>query len=138
MIETAATEAAIQQQLAKLATLREAIAKVIVGQHDVVEQLLIGLLAGGHCMLEGVPGLGKTLLVRSLGEALALEFRRIQFTPDLLPSDVTGVSVYNQSTREFEFKPGGIFAHIVLGDEINRAAPKTQSGRREAMAEGQV
>ena len=139
MIETAATEAAIQQQLAKLATLREAIAKVIVGQHDVVEQLLIGLLAGGHCMLEGVPGLGKTLLVRSLGQALALDFRRIQFTPDLMPSDIIGTEILEEDhgtgKRYFKFQQGPVFTNLLLADELNRTPPKTQSALLEAMQE---
>ena len=139
MIETAATEAAIQQQLAKLATLREAIAKVIVGQHDVVEQLLIGLLAGGHCMLEGVPGLGKTLLVRSLGHALALDFRRIQFTPDLMPSDIIGTEILEEDhgtgKRYFKFQQGPVFTNLLLADELNRTPPKTQSALLEAMQE---
>src|SRR5690606_27274771 len=95
-VTEAPTEAALSSQLGKLAALREAIARVIVGQGQVVEQLLIGLLAGGHCLLEGVPGLGKTLLVRSLGDALALDFRRIQFTPDLMPSDIIGTEILEE------------------------------------------
>jgi len=132
-------ESAIQQQLASLATLREAIARVIVGQHEVVEQLLIGLIAGGHCLLEGVPGLGKTLLVRSLGHALALEFRRIQFTPDLMPSDIIGTEILEEDhgtgKRYFKFQRGPVFTNLLLADELNRTPPKTQSALLEAMQE---
>jgi MoxR-like ATPase len=135
----AATEESVRSQLDKLATLREAIARVIVGQHDVVEQLLIGLLAGGHCMLEGVPGLGKTLLVRSLGQALALDFRRIQFTPDLMPSDIIGTEILEEDhgtgKRYFKFQRGPVFTHLLLADELNRTPPKTQSALLEAMQE---
>jgi len=135
----AITEQSIQQQLAKLATLREAIAQVIVGQHDVVEQLLIGLLAGGHCLLEGVPGLGKTLLVRSLGQALALDFHRIQFTPDLMPSDIVGTEILEEDhgtgKRYFKFQRGPVFTNLLLADELNRTPPKTQSALLEAMQE---
>jgi MoxR-like ATPase len=135
----AITEQSIQQQLARLAALREAIAQAIVGQHEVVEQLLIGLLAGGHCLLEGVPGLGKTLLVRSLGEALALEFRRIQFTPDLMPSDIVGTEILEEDhgtgKRYFKFQQGPVFTNLLLADELNRTPPKTQSALLEAMQE---
>ncbi|MEO7063964.1 MAG: MoxR family ATPase [Dokdonella sp.] len=138
-MNNAPDESAIQRQLAKLTTLREAIAKVIVGQHDVVEQLLIGLLAGGHCMLEGVPGLGKTLLVRSLGQALALDFRRIQFTPDLMPSDIIGTEILEEDhgtgKRYFKFQKGPVFTNLLLADELNRTPPKTQSALLEAMQE---
>ncbi|CAL8967834.1 hypothetical protein TESS_TESS_00247 [Tessaracoccus sp. O5.2] len=113
-------------------------ARVIEGKDRQIRTAVTVLLAEGHLLIEDVPGVGKTVLAKSLGRAIAGDVKRIQFTPDLLPSDVTGVSVFNQSTREFEFKPGGIFAHIVLGDEINRASPKTQSALLEAMAEGQV
>ena len=113
-------------------------ARVIEGKPQQIRTAVTVLLAGGHLLIEDVPGVGKTVLAKSLGRAIDGQVKRIQFTPDLLPSDVTGVSVFNQSTREFEFKPGGIFAHIVLGDEINRASPKTQSALLEAMAEGQV
>ena len=108
--------------------------KVIVGQDDVVESVLIGLAANGHILLEGMPGLGKTLLVKSLSQALALDFSRIQFTPDMMPADVTGTNVLNDA-RLFEFRKGPIFANIVLADEINRATPKTQSSLLEAMQE---
>ena len=133
------TEQSIQHQLGKLTTLREAIAQVIVGQRDVVEQLLIGLLAGGHCLLEGVPGLGKTLLVRSLGQALALDFRRIQFTPDLMPSDIVGTEILEEDhgtgKRYFKFQQGPVFTNLLLADELNRTPPKTQSALLEAMQE---
>ncbi|MEO7325642.1 MAG: MoxR family ATPase [Dokdonella sp.] len=133
------TEQSVQRQLDKLAALRDAIAQVIVGQRDVVEQLLIGLLAGGHCLLEGVPGLGKTLLVRSLGQALALDFRRIQFTPDLMPSDIIGTEILEEDhgtgKRYFKFQQGPVFTNLLLADELNRTPPKTQSALLEAMQE---
>jgi MoxR-like ATPase len=135
----ALTEQAVTTQLDKLAALRDAIARVIVGQRDVVEQLLIGLIAGGHCLLEGVPGLGKTLLVRSLGEALALDFRRIQFTPDLMPSDIVGTELLEEDhgtgKRFFKFQRGPVFTNLLLADELNRTPPKTQSALLEAMQE---
>ncbi len=116
------------------------ISKVIVGHEAIIEQVLVALLAGGHVLLEGVPGLGKTLLVKSLGEALGLKFRRIQFTPDLMPADVIGTNLVVDSAggKKFEFQAGPIFSNIVLADEINRATPKTQSAFLEAMAENQV
>jgi MoxR-like ATPase len=116
------------------------IKKVIVGHEDVIRKVLIAFFAGGHVLLEGVPGLGKTLLVKSLSSALGLSFKRIQFTPDLMPSDIIGTQVLAESDghREFQFKRGPIFAHTVLADEINRATPKTQSAVLEAMEERQV
>jgi len=111
---------------------------VISGKPDAVRTALIVLLAGGHLLIEDVPGVGKTMLAKSLARSLGCSVRRIQFTPDLLPSDVVGVSVFNADTRDFEFKPGAVFAHIVIGDEINRASPKTQSALLECMEEGQV
>ena len=112
---------------------RSNIEKVIEGKPDVVTSTLVVLLAEGHLLIEDVPGVGKTMLSKSLARSIDSSVRRIQFTPDLLPSDVTGVSVFNQNTREFEFRPGGVFANIVVGDEINRAYPKTQSALLECM-----
>jgi len=120
------------------AALRAEVAKAIVGQDDVVEQTLIALLAGGHVMLEGVPGLGKTLLVRALAHSLALSFQRIQFTPDLMPADVTGSLVFDQRDASFRVKYGPVFANLVLADEVNRTPPKTQAALLEAMEEQQV
>ncbi len=111
---------------------------VIEGKAPVVRLAVTILLADGHLLIEDVPGVGKTMLAKSLARALGGSMRRLQFTPDLMPSDVTGVSVFNQQTRTFEFRPGGIFANVVLGDEINRASPKTQSALLEAMEERQV
>ena len=118
----------------------EEVGKVIVGHREVVRKLLTALFAGGHILIEGVPGLGKTLLVKTASEVLGLSFKRIQFTPDLMPADIIGTQVLTESggQREFVFKPGPIFAHMVLGDEINRATPKTQSAVLEAMEEHQV
>jgi MoxR-like ATPase len=113
----------------------ENIGQVIQGKDDVVKQTVICLLAEGHLLVEDVPGTGKTSLARALAASLSLSWHRIQFTPDLLPSDVTGVSVYNQQTGAFEFKPGPVFANVVIGDEINRASPKTQSALLEVMEE---
>ncbi|WDM02853.1 MoxR family ATPase [Alicyclobacillus cycloheptanicus] len=112
--------------------------QVIVGKRDVIRLLLVALLAGGHCLIEDVPGVGKTMLVRAAARSLGCEFRRIQFTPDLLPSDVTGVSIYNQKSQAFEFRPGPIFGQVVLADEINRTSPKTQSALLEALEEHSV
>jgi MoxR-like ATPase len=111
---------------------------VIQGKPEVVRNAVVCLLAEGHLLLEDVPGTGKTSLARALASSIALAWHRIQFTPDLLPSDVTGVSIYNQQTNDFEFKPGPVFANIVLGDEINRASPKTQAALLEVMEEGTV
>ncbi|HEV8060974.1 MAG TPA: MoxR family ATPase [Gemmataceae bacterium] len=136
---------AIKEQLSQFRTdftrLRQEIAKVIVGQDDIVEGTLGALIAGGHVLLEGVPGLGKTLLVRTIADALHLKFARIQFTPDLMPADLIGTNVVLQTPdggRRFEFQRGPVFANIVLADEINRATPKTQSALLEAMQEHSV
>jgi MoxR-like ATPase len=117
---------------------RQAIESVIEGKRNSVDLALTVLLAEGHLLVEDVPGVGKTMLAKALGRSIACSVRRVQFTPDLLPSDITGVSVFNQETRDFDFKPGGIFANIVVGDEINRASPKTQSALLESMEERQV
>ena len=114
------------------------IERVIVGKRDVVELAVISLLSQGHLLIDDVPGVGKTMLARSLASSIGCSFGRIQFTPDMLPSDVTGVSIFNQATREFEFRSGPILSEIVLADEINRATPKTQSALLEAMQEGQI
>jgi MoxR-like ATPase len=139
---TTPTEAEIRAKLAQLAELKGAIGQAVVGQDAVVEQLLVGLLAGGHCLIEGVPGLGKTLLVRTLGEALALEFRRVQFTPDLMPSDILGTEVMEEDhgtgRRSFRFQPGPVFTNLFLADELNRTPPKTQAALLEAMQEHTV
>lgn len=136
------TEAQIEERLSRLGALRSAIAQAVVGQEEVVEQLLIGLFAGGHCLLEGVPGLGKTLLVRSLGQALELDFRRVQFTPDLMPSDILGTELLEEDHgtghRHFRFQKGPVFTNLLLADELNRTPPKTQAALLEAMQEKTV
>jgi MoxR-like ATPase len=135
------TEAQIAQFRQAYTALRAEIGKVLVGQDAIVEYTLIALFGGGHVLLEGVPGLGKTLLVRTLGDVLDLSFNRIQFTPDLMPADILGTNLVMETPggrREFQFQRGPIFAHLVLADEINRATPKTQSAMLEAMQEKQV
>ena len=123
----------------KFRTLRDEIGKMIVGHEDIVDGVLVCLFAGGHALLEGVPGLGKTLLIRTLSDALSLDFSRIQFTPDLMPADIIGTNIINEDPqtgrRQFEFQRGPLFAQMVLADEINRATPKTQSALLEAMQE---
>jgi MoxR-like ATPase len=135
------TQEAIESFRNAYANLRAEVGKVVVGQEQIVESTIIALFAGGHVLLEGVPGLGKTLLVRTLSEVLDLSFNRIQFTPDLMPADILGTNIVMETTggrREFQFQRGPIFAHLVLSDEINRATPKTQSALLEAMQEHQV
>ena len=128
----------LEQGAALLARVREAVAGRVVGQDAAIEDALVAFLARGHLLIEGVPGTAKTLLVRTLASALGLAFARIQFTPDLMPSDVTGVSMLRDPSRGFEFQPGPVFTHILLADEINRAPAKTQAALLEAMAERQV
>jgi MoxR-like ATPase len=127
-----------QPLAAPLGRVRAAVASVVVGNEDALEQLLVALLCRGHALVEDVPGVGKTLLARSLAAALGCSFRRVQFTPDVLPSDVTGSNVFNQRTAEFEFRPGPVFTQVLLADEINRATPRAQSALLEAMEERQV
>lgn len=112
--------------------------KVIAGKRTVIEKVLVCLLSGGHVLIEDVPGVGKTMLVHSLAKSIGCDFKRIQFTPDLLPSDITGVSVFNQKMGDFEFKPGPVLSQVILADEINRTSPKTQSSLLEVMEEHQV
>jgi len=135
-------EQSVRQIMAGLNELKQEIKKVIVGQEEIIDQLLITFLAGGHALLEGVPGLAKTLMIRSLSEAIDLRFRRIQFTPDLMPSDIIGTEILEEdhttSKRIFKFNKGPIFANIILADEINRTSPKTQSALLEAMQEFEV
>ncbi len=136
-----ASEVALQSAVNRLNQVRSEIAKIIVGQDDVVEGVLICLLAGGHVLLEGVPGLGKTTLLRTLARALRLKYSRIQFTPDLMPADIVGsmmMETSDQGAKTLRFQPGPIFANLVLADEINRATPKTQSALLEAMQEQTV
>src|SRR5213592_4169960 len=114
------------------------IERVVVGKRDALELVLLGFLADGHVLIEDFPGLAKTLIARSFAQAFDMDFARIQFTPDLMPSDVTGSSIFNQRTGDFEFRPGPIFTNLLLGDEINRAPPKTQAALLEAMQERQV
>src|SRR5690606_23516498 len=112
--------------------------KVILGKKDAIQMLLTAVIAGGHVLLEDVPGVGKTLLVKALAQTVDCSFRRIQFTPDLLPSDVSGVAVFNQKTADFEFRPGPLTANLILADELNRTSPRTQAAMLEAMEEKSV
>jgi MoxR-like ATPase len=137
-VETKEAARRIEQASTVLARVRAEVGRVIVGQHAMVDRLLVGLLTGGHILLEGVPGLAKTLAVKSLADTLSLKFRRIQFTPDLLPADLTGTLIYNPREGTFSAKRGPVFAHLVLADEINRAPAKVQSALLEAMQEKQV
>ncbi len=129
-----------EQFLEKTSAIENEVGKVIVGQKDVLRHVLVSILAGGHVLLEGVPGLGKTMLIRTLGQVLDLKYSRVQFTPDLMPADITGTEILvdQDGQREFRFQPGPIFANLVLADEINRATPKTQSALLEAMQEASV
>ncbi len=127
-----------QRFAARFNDIESNVERVVRGKHDEIRLALIALIAEGHLLIEDVPGVGKTLLAKAMARSIDCSFRRIQFTPDLLPTDVTGVNVFNQEQRDFEFRPGAIFANIVLGDEINRASPKTQSALLESMEEGQV
>lgn len=133
-----ALEARIQEEAKFLDQLKSELQKAIIGQEYMIERLLLGLLSGGHILLEGVPGLAKTLAIKSLAKTVSASFSRIQFTPDLLPADVIGTQIYNQKTLEFLVKKGPIFANFVLADEINRSPAKVQSALLEAMAENQV
>jgi len=127
-----------QEIAAQTRAIVDEIEKVIVGKREVVELALAGLLARGHVLVEDIPGVGKTMLARSLARSLGCSFKRIQFTPDLLPADITGAAIYNQKLAEFQFKPGPIFGHVILADEINRATPKAQASLLECMEEGQI
>ena len=128
----------LDETRARSKELLDEIERVIVGKRDVLELILIGILARGHILLEDFPGLAKTLMARSFAQSIGVTFARIQFTPDLLPADITGSSIYDQRESRFEFRPGPLFANLVLGDEINRAPPKTQAALLEAMQEGSV
>ena len=141
MTATAPLEAQVQQFKDSFIRIRDEMGKMMVGQQDIVEGVLVALFAGGHVLLEGVPGLGKTMLVRTLADAVNVKFSRIQFTPDLMPADIVGTNIImedEQGRKEFEFQRGAVFANIVLADEINRATPKTQSALLEAMQEHHV
>ncbi len=128
----------IREEAPRLEMLRNEIARIIVGNEQIIEHMLIALLVRGHVLIEGVPGVAKTTLVKAVAETLGLSFKRIQFTPDLLPSDLLGTLIFNQKTHEFEARKGPIFAHVILADEINRAPSKVQSALLECMQERQV
>ena len=137
-VDPADRTGAIDEVRAVAGRLTRAMETVIEGKPAVIRTTITALLAGGHLLIEDVPGVGKTMLAKALAKSVACSVRRIQFTPDLLPSDITGVSVFNPETRHFEFRPGAVFAHVVVCDEINRASPKVQSALLESMEEGQV
>jgi MoxR-like ATPase len=137
-VNGAAQDLGVQDTRAALTALRGEVAKAVVGQDAVVTGLVIALLCRGHVLLEGVPGVAKTLLIRTLAQALKLDFKRVQFTPDLMPGDVTGSLVYDNRTSEFEFREGPVFTNLLLADEINRTPPKTQASLLESMEERQV
>src|SRR5688572_29182256 len=136
--DRSAATAAASQIKAVSERVRENIARVIVGHNDVIDLVLVALLSDGHLLIEDVPGIGKTTLAKAISRSIGCSFKRIQFTPDVMPSDITGINFYNQKQGEFEFRPGPIIANIVLADEINRATPRTQSALLEAMEERQV
>ena len=138
--EAALAELSVADFRETAANIELEVGKVIVGQADVVRHVLVGILSGGHVLLEGVPGLGKTMLIRTLGQVLRLDFSRIQFTPDLMPADITGTEIMEEADgrRAFRFQQGPVFANLILADEINRATPKTQSAMLEAMQEKTV
>src|SRR5882672_6653937 len=140
-VSSQSQEQRVQEFVSAHQALRAEVGKVIVGHNDVVGEVLVGLFAGGHVLLEGVPGLGKTLLIKTLAESLELSFSRIQFTPDLMPGDIIGTNIIvedAQARKHFQFQRGPIFGHILLADEVNRATPKTQSALLEGMQEGAV
>jgi MoxR-like ATPase len=138
MVETRAAGRTVEIASAKIAALRDNVEKVICGKDDVVRLAVVALLAKGHLLIEDIPGVGKTTLASALARSLGCGFRRVQFTSDLLPSDVLGVTIFNPEARQFEFKPGPVFTNVLLADEINRTTPKTQSALLEAMAEFRV
>ncbi len=138
VVETRETSQDWQRFAERFHQIEENVEKVVQGKHREIRLALVTLVAEGHALIEDVPGVGKTMLAKAIARSIDCSFRRIQFTPDLLPTDITGVNVFNQERGDFEFKPGAIFANIVLGDEINRASPKTQSALLECMEERQV
>lgn len=137
-VEEKAQQLEMDRTNATLQKIIDNVEKVIVGKREVIQYSLVAMLCGGHVLLEDVPGVGKTMLIRAIAKSIGLDFKRIQFTPDLLPSDVSGVSIYNQKTMEFEFRPGPIMGNVILADEINRTSPKTQAALLEAMEEGSM
>ncbi|MBR3638529.1 MAG: AAA family ATPase, partial [Lachnospiraceae bacterium] len=122
----------------KIAKVQENMQSVIIGKEDVIQRMMICMIAGGHVLLEDVPGTGKTMIAKSMAKSMDLTFQRIQFTPDLLPADITGLNIYNRAKEEFQFVPGPVMTNVLLADEINRATPRTQSALLEAMQEEQV